>query len=207
MAPFLLALIIFGVSARTNALPYPGDIPGDDEDGYNVGIPFSEVCHRAFTDNEPKYDIGFVNYMVDSICPFVSDNGEKGSGKGSVYWSGYGLQILTIENIVEALSPDPGDRQILRGLAESACKSEVQGHMGIDSFCRFRRDGIKVSGMEDGGGAGSGAGSGDRSGAGSGAGSGDSSGAGSGDGSDDSSVDDGYGFSFYWSSIVDERDW
>ena len=75
--------------------------------------------------------------------------------------------------------------------------------MGIDSFCRFRRDGIKVNVVEEGGGAGSGAGSGDRS----GAGSGDGSGAGSGDGSDDGSVDGRYGFSFYWSSMVDERDW
>lgn len=75
--------------------------------------------------------------------------------------------------------------------------------MGIDSFCRFRRDGIKVIGAEDGGRAGSGAGSGDRSDAGSGNGSGD----GSGDGSDYDSVDGRYGFSFYWSSMVDERDW
>ena len=87
------------VSLRLTARPYPGDIPGDDEDGYDARIPFSEVCHSAFIDNEPKYDVGFVNYMVDSICPFVSDDDEEGSGEGSVYWSGYGLQILTLEDL------------------------------------------------------------------------------------------------------------
>ncbi|XP_030845429.1 uncharacterized protein LOC115925528 [Strongylocentrotus purpuratus] len=182
MAPFLLALIIFGVAARSDARSKTSDIPGDDEDGYQLDVNLYELCHNLTT-----YDGGMVDFVVENICPLVFGDEEEGS-----HWPGSGPEILTFTDLVQALTPNFIYQRLIRAMVESTCKSEGKGQR-LDSFCRFHRDGIEVSGVD--GGSGSGSGSGD--------GSGDRSGSGDGSGDRSGSGDGVYDFSVYWSSMID----
>eukprot|EP00057_Strongylocentrotus_purpuratus_P006212 XP_011660686.1 PREDICTED: uncharacterized protein LOC105436632 [Strongylocentrotus purpuratus] len=138
-----LQMLAFMDIARRNT----GNIPGDDEDGYQLDVNLYELCHDMTT-----YDGGMVDFVVENICPLVFGDEEKGS-----HWPGSGPDISTFTDLVQALSPKVIFQILIRAMVESTCKSESKGQR-LDSFCRFHRDGIKVSGLDGGSGSGSGSG-------------------------------------------------